>query len=84
MRTTVTLEPDVAAMIDQRMRERGLPFKQVLNDAIRAALSDRGDAAPYRVRVRGMGVPQVPLTRALALAAELEDEEIVRKLALGK
>lgn len=84
MRTTVTLEPDVAALIDQRMRERGLPFKRVLNDAIRAALSGRGDIAPYRVRVRGMGVPHVPLTRALALAAELEDEEIVRKLALGK
>jgi hypothetical protein len=31
-----------------------------------------------------MGVPRVPLDKALQLAAQLEDEEIVRKLALGK
>jgi hypothetical protein len=29
-----------------------------------------------------MGTPAVPLTTALSLAAETEDEEIVRKLVL--
>ncbi len=31
-----------------------------------------------------MGVPKVDLTKALALAAELEDQEIIKKLARGK
>jgi hypothetical protein len=31
-----------------------------------------------------MGVPRVDLDKALALAAELEDEEILRKMALRK
>jgi hypothetical protein len=31
-----------------------------------------------------MGSSAVPLTKALSLAAELEDEEIVRKLAIRK
>ncbi len=31
-----------------------------------------------------MGVPLVDLTKAHALAAALEDEEIIKKLAAGK
>ena len=35
MRTTVTLDPDVEALLRRAMRERGASFKQVLNDAVR-------------------------------------------------
>jgi hypothetical protein len=31
-----------------------------------------------------MGPPKVPLTKALAVAGWLEDEEILRKLSRGK
>jgi hypothetical protein len=31
-----------------------------------------------------MGAPRVPLDKALRLAAELEDDEIIRKLAARK
>ena len=65
------------------MRERGLTFKQALNEAIRA-----GTRAPRRRRFRtptfNMGPPLVDLTKALQLAGELEDEEIIRKLASGR
>lgn len=84
MRTTVTLEPDVAALVEKDMRERGVSFKRALNDAIRSGLAERGPDAPYVLRARSMGEPAVPLTKALQLAAELEDDEIARKLALGK
>lgn len=41
--------------------------------------------APVRFATYAMGQqPAVDLTKALRLAAELEDEEIARKLALGK
>ncbi len=84
MRTTVTLDSDVAALVDKDIRERGVTFKQALNDAVRSALSTPGPSGGYRVRARSMGQPQVPLTRALALASDLEDDEIVRKLAQGR
>jgi hypothetical protein len=86
MRTTVTLDPDVEAKLKARMRERGIPFKVALNDALRAGLDgESGPRSRFRVLARPMGVrPGVDLDRALRLAGDLEDEEIVRKLELGK
>jgi hypothetical protein len=84
VRTTVTLDPDVEALIGKVMKERGLSFKAALNDAVRAGLAPGPDRAPYRLEPQPLGRAAVPLTKALQLAAELEDDEIVRKLALGK
>jgi hypothetical protein len=86
MRTTVTLDPDVAAKLKQTARERGISFKEALNTNVRRGL-ESVEAAPrhYRVRARRLGVkPGVDLDRALALAERLEDAETVRKLALRK
>lgn len=83
MRTTVTLDPDVEAIIRQAMRERGLSFKQALNDAIRRGIAPKRPAR-FKTPTFEMGEPLVPLTKALALAADLEDDEIVRKLAAGR
>jgi hypothetical protein len=84
MRTTVTLDPDAEALIRRRMKERGVSFKQALNDAIREALGRPARQVPFRTEAADMGVPAVPLERALQLAGELEDEELVRKMRLGK
>ena len=83
MRTTVTLDPDTAALIRHRMRERGISFKQALNEAIRAG-ADENRGAPFRTATASLGVPVINLDRALQLAAELEDEELVRKTRIGK
>ena len=75
MRTTVTLDPDVDVLLKQAMRERGLPFKQALNEALRAGLVRTDNAAaPFRQRAFQLGRPRVDLTKALALAGELEDQ----------
>jgi hypothetical protein len=83
VRTTVTLDPDVEAVVKRLMRERGISFKQAVNEAIRA-----GGARPRSERFATptfrMGEPLVPLEKALQLAGELEDEEVVRRLALRK
>ena len=86
MRTTVTLDPDVEAKLRQATRERGQSFKVVLNDAVRAGLGKGGSSTrPYRLATRPMGVrPSVDLDRALNIAGDLEDAEIVRKLRLRK
>ena len=86
MRTTVDIDPDVAAKLRQTAHERGITFKEALNLALRAGLTgqSRGPRS-YRVRPRRLGLrPGVELDKALRLAAALEDEEIVRKLELRK
>lgn len=83
MRTTVTLDPDVAALLAKRMREAGVSFKKALNDALRATLAPRA-AVEVHVRSRSLGAPMVDLSKALQLASALEDDEVVRKLELRK
>lgn len=39
MRTTLTLDKDVAARLEQAAKKRRLPFKTIVNDALRAGLS---------------------------------------------
>lgn len=79
----MTLDPDTESLVRRLMVERGISFKRALNDAIRA-----GSAAPvatgHVTRVRSMGAPRIDLDKTLQLAAELEDEELVRKMQVGK
>ena len=84
MRTTVTLEPDVEALLQKLMRQRGLTFKEAVNQAIRSGLAGGGGRTGFRTRTFSMGRPAVPLTKALQLSGELEDEELLRKLASRK
>lgn len=83
MRTTVTLDDDVRALVERAMAERGISFKAALNDAIRAGLRPTPEAAAVRTVAKDMGA-RLDLTHANRLVAELEDEEILRKMALGK
>jgi Ribbon-helix-helix protein, copG family len=86
MRTTVTLDPDVAAKLKEAARERGISFKEALNGAVRRGF-ERGEVKPkpYRVRTRSLGVrPEVNLVKALQLAGELEDAETIRKMRMDK
>lgn len=86
MRTTITLEDDLAETLKRRARERAVPFKQVVNEAIRAGLLGGTPVPkPYRMKPRDLGVRHdVDLSKAMSLAAELEDAEIVRKLEQGR
>lgn len=82
MRTTVTLEPDVERLIRQRMKTRGLGFKEALNDAIRSGLGER--AEPLEFETFDLGKPKVDLTKALQLAGELEDAELIARMRDGR
>lgn len=86
MRTTLTLDSDVADRLRALARERGLPFKQVVNAVLRRGLHEgSGEPAPFRIEARPLRLrPGVDLDRALDLAARLEDEETLRKLELRK
>lgn len=83
----MTLDPDVEALLRRAVKESGLPFKRVLNQAVRDGLNLPllRPSPPYRLKTRKMGFrPEVCLDQALSLAAALEDEEIIRKLNLRK
>lgn len=84
MRTTVTLDPDARALLEQVMRDRRVSFKRALNDAVRSGLDRGRPRHQFRSATFPMGVPKVSLTGAHALAAALEDEEIARELGSGR
>jgi hypothetical protein len=85
MRTTITLDEDVAAELHRVMRERDLTWKDVVNSTLRAGLGTRHGPRPYRLPTYRMRAkPGVDLDRALRLDAALEDEETVRQLRLRK
>ena len=84
MRTTVTLDPDVELLVKRAMEERGLSFKQAINEAIRAGMTGSGPGIQPTFPTHDMGEPLVDVTKALRLAGELEDDELARKLAQGR
>jgi hypothetical protein len=86
MRTTITLEPDVQALIRTAMVERGISFKEALNSAVRAGLVQAKQRRRSFVQKSFSlgGEQNFRWDKALEAAAAIEDEEIVRKLALRK
>lgn len=84
MRTTVTLDPDVEAKLRAAMRERGISFKVAINEAIRAGLSEpRVAPKPFKMKTAPLGA-RFNIDKALTIAGEMEDEEIIRKMEMGK
>jgi hypothetical protein len=85
MRTTITLDQDVAAGIRRLMREREMTFKAAVNETLRAGLGSTRERRSYVVPTFDMGVRAgADLDRALRLDAALEDEETVRQLRQRK
>jgi predicted transcriptional regulator len=59
VRTTLTLDEDVASRLKSEARKSGRPFKQVVNEALREGLAKRpakGKVPPFKVKARSMGL----------------------------
>lgn len=85
MRTTITLDEDVAVQLRRVMRERDLTWKDAVNATLRAGLGARQQVRAYKLPTFRMGArPGLDLDHALRLAAALDDEETVRQLRLRK
>jgi hypothetical protein len=48
VRTTLTLDDDVAAKLQAEVRRTGQPFKRIVNHFLRAGLNTRRQARPLR------------------------------------
>ena len=84
MRTTVTLDEDVAARLRQEIRRTGDGLKAVINRALRLGLGLTGRAPRprrFQVRPHAFGFkPGVDLDRLNQLVDELEVDQAARKL----
>ena len=79
MRTTLTLDDDVARLVEDAVHRERRPMKQVVNDALRRALApDVARQQPYQLAPHESAVrPGFDLSGFNRLADELEDEAIV-------
>lgn len=76
------------AELRNRAGSEKLSLTRLINRLLRAGLaSSQQKEQPsrrFRQRTHAMGQPRVDLNKAFALAAALEDEEILANLASGK
>ena len=56
MRTTVTLDSDVAAALERLRKERSIGISELVNELIRAGLVGRPRRSRYRHRSRSVGL----------------------------
>jgi uncharacterized Ntn-hydrolase superfamily protein len=88
MRPTVRLDDELLDQLKAEARRENVSLTRLLNRALRAGLraggARRRSQAAYRERVRAMGMPRLPLDKALSVASALEDEEVVRELMSRK
>lgn len=88
MRTTLTIDDDLLDQLKRRALETGKPFKDTVNDALRAGIRETSvvKPRPYRLQPASLGHPRggLDLDRALHIAQALEEEALAEKLEQRK
>ena len=82
MRTTLTLEPDVALKLKKKMADEKLTLKDAVNRTLRAGLEapQPGKRARFKVAPHSFEFkPGIDLDKLNQLADQLEVEEFARK-----
>ena len=78
MRTTLTLDPDVAAKVKKGSAKLGKPLKEVINAALRVVLDEiltPPPSKPYRTKATAMGLrPGLSYENIAELIATAEGE----------
>jgi hypothetical protein len=77
VRTTLTLDDDVAMLLKKFSEEAGLTFRDAVNQSIRRGLIPSALRESVEIpQPRSMGRPTVDLTQALSLIESLDDEGV--------
>lgn len=84
MRTTLTIDDDLAGILHKKANEEGRPFKAVVNSLLRAGLEASEGPSPHRATVKVIGRPLglrpgFDSDKLNQLADELEVEEFLKK-----
>jgi len=84
MRTTLTLDDDLAALLRNRAKELGISFKEVVNRVIRSGLGENALAPNHPIPEtipHSFGFnPGLDLDKLNQLTDELESEEFLKSL----
>ncbi len=79
MRTTITLEDDVAVAIDQLRRREGRSLRDVVNEVLRLGLARRerppSNGGRFETKVANTGRPLLPDVDNVAEVLDLIDPE---------
>jgi hypothetical protein len=79
MRTTLTLDRDVAERVKSVTRKSGRPLKQIINEALRVGLDQLTQptaAKPYRTKSRNMGLREgFQLDNVQELLSQIDGED---------
>jgi len=82
MRTTLRLDDDLFRELKKRASREGLTLSEVVNLALRQSLqTGKRPRRLFRQKIRDLGRPSFDVTKANAVAADLDDQAILRKLA---
>lgn len=85
MRTTIRMDDDLLLKLKEQARKEATTLNRLLDRTLRAGMLAARNPSQrrrrHRERTHAMGQPRIKLDKALAAA--LEDEEIVRKV-LGR
>ena len=88
MRTTLRIDDDLMSDLKRTAEREKTSLSQCVNSVIRQGLQAsrhrQRNKRRYRQKTYDMGAPLVDITKALALAAELEDQEIIRGMAVRR
>jgi len=88
MRTTLTLDDQLARSLKERAHQSGQSFKEVINQTLRAGLAAEQMPPKKRYTVKPVSLGGVlhgiDLDKALHIADTLEDQEIAHKLQMRK
>jgi len=84
VRTTLTLDDDLAALLRKRAKELDISFKEIVNRVIRSGLGERilrSDHPVPKTIPHSFGFnPGLDLDKLNQLADELESEEFLKSL----
>lgn len=82
MRTTLRIDEDLFRELKKRASREGLSLSELVNLALRQSFAtEKRPRRPFHQKTRDLGRPAFDVTKANAKAAELEDVEILRKVA---
>lgn len=86
MQTTVDLDDRLLEELKRRAQQEGVTFDEFCDRVLRTGLesAESGHKTRFRQTTHDLGEILMPLDQAQSIAADLENEEIVRKLSLGK
>lgn len=82
MRTTVRIDDGLLRELKKRAAAEKVSLGEVVNRVLRQGLTaPAARKSRYREKTHAMGRPLINLDKALSIAFELEDEEMLRKMS---